>query len=114
MKTSGPWYKRNMRKLRIEQTLKVCNGATTFYSLSTAQNIRSWRLRMYTELNTGAILREASYTEGYKAGKKAAAEELINEIYLGVRRECVDEDGAFMPGPFMNLMLDLKQKYGVK
>ena len=43
-----------------------------------------------------------------------AAEELINEIYLGVRRECVDEDGAFMPGPFMNLMLDLKQKYGVK
>ena len=43
-----------------------------------------------------------------------AAEELINEIYLGVRRECVDEDGAFMPGLFMNLMLDLKQKYGVK
>ena len=43
-----------------------------------------------------------------------AAEELINEIYLGVRRECVDEDGSFMPGPFMNLMLDIKQKYGVK
>ena len=43
-----------------------------------------------------------------------AAEELINEIYLGVRRECVGEDGAFMPGPFMNLILDLKQKYGVK
>ena len=43
-----------------------------------------------------------------------AAEELINEIYLGVRRECVDEDGSFMPGPFLNLMLDLKQKYGVK
>lgn len=43
-----------------------------------------------------------------------AVEELINEIYLGVRRECVDEDGSFMPGPFMNLMLDLKQKYGVK
>ena len=43
-----------------------------------------------------------------------AAEELINEIYLSVRRECVDEDGSFMPGLFMNLMLDLKQKYGVK
>jgi hypothetical protein len=43
-----------------------------------------------------------------------ATEELINEIYLGVRRDCVDKDGAFMPGPFMNLMLDLKQKYGVK
>ena len=43
-----------------------------------------------------------------------AAEELINEIYLGVRRECVDEDGAFMPGAFMNLLLDIKQKYGVK
>lgn len=43
-----------------------------------------------------------------------AAEELINEIYLGVRRWCVDTDGSFMPGPFMNLMLDLKQKYGVK
>ena len=41
-------------------------------------------------------------------------EELINEIYLGVRRECVDEDGSFMPGPFMNLMLDIKKKYGVK
>ena len=41
-------------------------------------------------------------------------EELINEIYLGVRRECVDEDGSFMPGPFMNLLLDIKQKYGVK
>ena len=40
--------------------------------------------------------------------------ELINEIYLGVRRECVDEDGSFMPGPFMNLLLDIKQKYGGK
>ena len=44
----------------------------------------------------------------------AAVEELVNEIYLGVRRECVDEDGSFMPGPFMNLMLDIKKKYGVK
>ena len=43
-----------------------------------------------------------------------AAEELIHEIYLGVRRECVDEEGYFMPGPFINLMLDIKQKYGVK
>ena len=41
-------------------------------------------------------------------------EELINEIYLGVRRECVDEDGSFMPGPVMNLLLDAKKKYGVK
>ena len=41
-------------------------------------------------------------------------EELVNEIYLGVRRECVDEDGSFMPGPFMNLLLDIKKKYGVK
>ena len=40
--------------------------------------------------------------------------ELINEIYLGVRRDCVDEDGSFMPGPFMNLLLDIKKKYGVK
>ena len=60
------------------------------------------------------IAREASYNEGYEAGKQAAAEELINEIYLGVRRECVDEDGSFMPGAFMNLLLDIKQKYGVK
>ena len=63
---------------------------------------------------TDAIAKEAKYDEGFDAGKQAAAEELINEIYLGVRRECVDEDGSFMPGPFMNLMLDLKQKYGVK
>jgi hypothetical protein len=63
---------------------------------------------------TDAIALEAKYDEGYEAGKQAAAEALINEIYLGVRRECVDEDGAFMPGPFMNLMLDIKQKYGVK
>ena len=41
-------------------------------------------------------------------------EELINEIYLGVRRDCVDEDGSFMPGLFMNLLLDIKKKYGVK
>ena len=63
---------------------------------------------------TDAIAKEAAYDKGYSAGKQAAAEELINEIYLGVRRECVDEDGSFMPGPFMNLMLDIKQKYGVK
>lgn len=63
---------------------------------------------------TNAIALEAKYDEGYSAGKQAAAEELINEIYLGVRRECVDEDGSFMPGAFMNLMLDIKQKYGVK
>ena len=63
---------------------------------------------------TDAIALEAKYEEGYEAGKQAAAEELINEIYLGVRRECVDEDGSFMPGAFMNLLLDIKQKYGVK
>lgn len=57
---------------------------------------------------------EVAYTNGFRAGKQAAAEELINEIYLGVRRECVDEDGSFMPGAFMNLLLDIKQKYGVK
>lgn len=63
---------------------------------------------------TEAIAKETAYDAGYEAGKQAAAEELINEIYLGVRRECVDEDGSFMPGPFMNLMLDIKKKYGVK
>ncbi len=57
---------------------------------------------------------ELAYKNGYDAGEQAVAEALINEIYLGVRRECVDEDGSFMPGPFMNLILDLKQKYGVK
>ena len=55
-----------------------------------------------------------TWREDFEATKQAAAEELINEIYLGVRRECVDEDGAFLPGLFMNLMLDIKQKYGVK
>ena len=64
-------------------------------------------------MDMNQIAVEIAYTDGFDAGKQAAAEELINEIYLGVRRECVDEDGAFIPGPFMNLMLDLKQKYGV-
>ena len=63
---------------------------------------------------TNAIALEAKYDEGYEAGKQATTEALINEIYLGVRRTCVDEDGSFMPGAFMNLLLDIKQKYGVK
>jgi hypothetical protein len=107
MKTSGPWYKRTMRKLRIEQTLKVCNGATTFCSLSTAQNIRSWRLKMYTELNAGAILREASYTEGYKAGKKAAAKEFFEDL-------C--QLGACSQGVVLNIwdLQELKEKWGIK
>ena len=71
---------------------------------------------------TNAIALEAKYDEGYEAGKQAVVEQifeeleeiLTNEIYLDVRRACVDEDGSFMPGPFMNLMLDIKQKYGVK
>lgn len=63
---------------------------------------------------TPGDIKKAIYDSGYEAGKKAIVEELINEVYLGVGRECVDEDGSFMPGPFMNLMLDLKQKYGVK
>lgn len=58
---------------------------------------------------------DKGYEKGYEAGKRAAAKEILEEVFLGVRAECIDSDsgGYFFYGPFMNLMLDLKKKYGV-
>ena len=62
---------------------------------------------MYTELNAGAILREASYAEGYKAGKKAAAKEVFEDL-------C--QLGACTQGVVLNIwdLQELKEKWGIK
>ena len=62
---------------------------------------------MYTELNAGAILREASYTEGYKAGKKAAAKEFFEDL-------C--QMGGCSRGVVLNPwdLQELKEKWGIK
>lgn len=61
---------------------------------------------MYTELNAGAILREASYAEGYKAGKKAAAKEFFEDIA---------SKGGCSQGIVLNIwdILELKEKWGI-
>ena len=57
---------------------------------------------------------DKGYEKGYEAGKRAAAKEILDEVFFRVRSECDDyNDGYFFYGPFMNLMLDLKKKYGV-
>ena len=62
---------------------------------------------MYTDLNAGAILREASYTEGYKAGKKDAAKEFFEDL-------C--QMGSCSQGVVLNIwdILELKEKWGIK
>ena len=62
---------------------------------------------MANTLNSAAILREAAYTEGYKAGKKDAAKEIIDYI-------C--QIGGCSRGIVLNPwdILELKEKWGIK
>ena len=39
---------------------------------------------------------------------------VVEEIFEAIKTKCVDEDGYFLYGEFMNLYLDMKEKYGVK
>lgn len=61
---------------------------------------------------TDTIALETKYDEGYEAGKQAAAEELLN-VLEEIKTKCVDSDGHFLYGVFMNLCLDIKKKYMV-
>ena len=58
------------------------------------------------ELNAAAILREAAYTEGYKAGKKDAAKEFFEDIA---------SKGGCSQGIILNIwdILELKEKWGI-
>lgn len=57
--------------------------------------------------NAAAILREASYAEGYKAGKKDAAKEFFEDIA---------SMGGCSRGIVLNTwdILELKEKWGIK
>ena len=60
-----------------------------------------------SELNAAAILREAAYTEGYKAGQKDAAKEFFEDIA---------SKGGCSRGIVLNTwdILELKEKWGIK
>lgn len=57
--------------------------------------------------NAAAILREAAYTEGYKAGRKDMAKEFFEEIA---------SKGGCSRGIVLNIwdILELKERYGIK
>jgi hypothetical protein len=59
------------------------------------------------ELNAAAILREAAYTEGYKAGKKDAVKEFFKDIA---------SKGGCSQGIVLNIwdILELKEKWGIQ
>ena len=62
---------------------------------------------MYNNLNSAAILREASYTEGYKAGKRDMAKEFF---------EAIASKGGCSQGIVLNIwdILELKERFGIK
>lgn len=57
--------------------------------------------------NAAAILREAAYTEGYKAGRKDMAKEFFEEIA---------SKGGCSRGIVLNIwdIIELKERYGIK
>ena len=57
--------------------------------------------------NAAAILREAAYTEGYKAGKKDMAKEFF---------EAIASKGGCSQGVVLNIwdILELKERFGIK
>lgn len=57
--------------------------------------------------NAAAILREAAYTEGYKAGQKDTAKKFFEDIA---------SKGGGSQGIVLNIwdILELKERYGIK
>ncbi len=62
---------------------------------------------MYNTENGAAILREAAYAEGYKAGKEAAAEEILEDL---VKLGACSRGIILNPWDFQ----ELKDKWGIK
>ena len=62
---------------------------------------------MHSTENGAAILREAAYAEGYKAGKEAMAKEFFEEIA---------SRGGCSQGIVLNVwdISDLKERFGIK
>ena len=86
-----------------------------------------YKVTMYNTENGAAILREAAYTEGYKAGKKDAVEQVLEDIdrIMNERLDyCLQLSGdkslhsvggmADAYGYLRNRLPKLKKKYGVK
>ena len=75
---------------------------------------------MHNTENSAAILREAAYTEGYKAGKQAAVEQIFTDIEKALdthftKLNYTDGTCTFVFHRDLEIELaDIKKKYGVK
>lgn len=63
---------------------------------------------MHNISNGAAVLREAAYEEGYKAGKQAAAEQIFEELFSKV-----GFDGHNI-SIFQCELIEVAKKYGVE
>lgn len=62
------------------------------------------------EINGDENLADIVATELYDNGYRRASE-VAKEIFADIRANCVDSDGYFLRGAFMNLQLDTMKKY---
>lgn len=75
---------------------------------------------MYNTENGAAILREAAYTEGYKAGKQAAVEQIFTDLDAALTKHFTklnytDGTCTFVFHRDLEIELsDIKKKYEVK